>query len=110
MTLAISKRALDDVYFENKTKVCEIRIRQAGRDVDLQYVVDHPRGIEAFKKFLISAMAVENLNFYIAVDRFESMCVTITRTYAEMRRIRQRIEKNNASIEQVHEGMNCSPA
>ena len=96
--LAISKSALEEVYYENKTKLCEIRIRQVGKNVELQHVIDHPRGSEAFKKYLIKAMAVENLLFYLAVDRFDSMCLTVSKMFTEVRKYRNKIENNQCMI------------
>jgi hypothetical protein len=98
VTLTISKSTLDEIYFENKTKLCEIRIKLAGRDTDLQHVIDHPRGCEAFRDFLTQVMAVENLNFYIAVDRFDSMCVTTGKLSAEIHKLRLKVERVQAMI------------
>ena len=43
-------------------------------------------------------MAVENLLFYLAVDRFDSMCVTISKMFTEVRKYRSKIEKNQSII------------
>jgi hypothetical protein len=99
VALTISKSTLDEIYFENKTKLCEIRIKLAGRDVDLQHVIDHPRGCEVFRDFLTQVMAVENLNFYIAVDRFDSMSVTTSKLSGEIRKLRLKVEKVQTMIE-----------
>lgn len=43
-------------------------------------------------------MAVENLLFYLAVDRFDSMCITISKMFTEVRKYRNKIEKNQSII------------
>ena len=52
MVLAINKNVLDQIYNNNKMKLCEIRIRLMGVDVDLNHVVDHPRGSALFQTYL----------------------------------------------------------
>jgi len=70
MVLCISKHVLEQIYNNNKTKLCEIRIRLLGGDAALQHVVDHPRGCQLFQAYLDKEMAGENLRFYTAVDRY----------------------------------------
>ena len=70
MLLCISKHVLEQIYNNNKAKLCEIRIRLLGGDADLQHVVDHPRGCQLFQAHLDKQMAGENLRFYTAVDRY----------------------------------------
>jgi len=42
--MVLGKRVLDQIYYNNKTKLCEIRIRMMGVDVDLLHAIDHPTG------------------------------------------------------------------
>ena len=44
--MVLGKRVLDQIYYNNKTKLCEIRIRMMGVDVDLLHAIDHPTGME----------------------------------------------------------------
>ena len=44
LLLALGKRVLDQIYYNNKAKLCEIRIRMMGVDVDLLHAIDHPIG------------------------------------------------------------------
>lgn len=104
MTITISKSVMDEVYFENKAKLCELRIKQVGRDVDLHHVIDHPKGSEAFRLYLVKAMAAENLSFYLAVDRFDAMCANITKMYTEICKLKNKIEKNQAVIDSLGAG------
>lgn len=92
MTIAISKRTLDEIYFDNKAKLCEIRIKLVGTEVDILHVIDHPHGSELFKAFLAKVVAVENLEFYHAVDRFDSMCTTVGKLYFEIKKLRSRLD------------------
>ncbi len=85
MLLTLGKRVLDQIYYNNKAKLCEIRIRMMGVDVDLLHAIDHPRGSELFKEYLCRQHAQENLAFYVEVDRYDAMCLTISRLYSQVR-------------------------
>lgn len=98
LTLAISKKTIEDIYFENKAKLCEIRIRLVGAEVDLLHVIDHPYGTEKFLEFLSRTMATENLMFYHAVDTFDSMCLALLKLFGEVKRIRTKLDKNLATL------------
>ena len=66
MVLAISKHVLEQIYNNNKTKLCEIRIRLMGMDVDLNHVVDHPRGSALFQTYL-DKVCLDSLKIYRCV-------------------------------------------
>ena len=44
LLMVLGKRVLDQIYYNNKAKLCEIRIRMMGVDVDLLHAIDHPTG------------------------------------------------------------------
>lgn len=91
MVLAISKRVLDQIYNNNKAKLCEIRIRLMGNEVTLNHVIDHPRGASMFLQYLVKVLAAENLEFYCAVDKFDTMCNDVKRQYQHIMKIREEI-------------------
>ena len=76
--MCISKHVLEQIYNNNKAKLCEIRIRLLGGDAALQHVVDHPRGCQLFQAYLDKEMAGENLRFYTAVDRYNFMFFSVS--------------------------------
>jgi hypothetical protein len=86
----MSKRALDQIYYNNKAKLCEIRIRLMGANVDLLHAIDHPKGGDLFLQYLTRERAAENLTFYRAVDRFDAMCVEIMKLHAQARKLWRR--------------------
>eukprot|EP01032_Pedospumella_encystans_P017007 gene17007-19384_t len=90
LLLALGKRVLDQIYYNNKAKLCEIRIRMMGVDVDLLHAIDHPIGSKLFNDFLTRQLAQENLAFYIAVERFDSMCKNLTKLYLQLLKMRAR--------------------
>jgi hypothetical protein len=96
MLLALSKRVLDQIYNNNKAKLCEIRIRLMGADVTLNHVIDHPRGAELFLHYLVKEHAGENLQFYCAVDKFDSMCRDLKKQYMYVMKVR---EENIVAVE-----------
>jgi len=53
LLLALGKRVLDQIYYNNKAKLCEIRIRMMGADVDLLHAIDHPIGMFDFLYFFL---------------------------------------------------------
>ena len=109
MTLAISKKTIENIYFENKAKLCEIRIRLVGAEVDLLHVIDHPFGSEQFQLFLTQTMATENLLFYHAVDRFESMCLAVLKLFEETKRIRAKLDKNITTVKDLRRSESLLP-
>lgn len=96
MLLALSKRVLDQIYNNNKAKLCEIRIRLMGTDVTLNHVIDHPRGAELFLHYLEKEHAAENLQFYCAVDKFDAMCQELKKQYLQVMKVR---EENIVAVE-----------
>jgi hypothetical protein len=89
MLLQLSKHVLDQIYYNNKAKLCEIRIRLMGTNVDLLHAIDHPRGGELFLGYLTRERAAENLNFYRAVDKYDAMCKEVRKQYAQIQKLRQ---------------------
>lgn len=89
MVLCISKHVLEQIYNNNKTKLCEIRIRLLGGDVGLHHVIDHPRGSVLFQTYLDKELAGESLRFYCAVDRYDSMCRDLRKQYNAVVKLRQ---------------------
>ena len=89
MLLALSKRVLDQIYDNNKAKLCEIRIKLMGSDVMLNTVIDHPRGAEVFMRYLSAQHAGENLQFYIAVEKFDIACKQVCKQYNSIMRMKQ---------------------
>ena len=45
LLLCLSKRVLDQIYYNDKAKLCEMRIRLMGTEVDLLHAIDHPTGL-----------------------------------------------------------------
>jgi hypothetical protein len=97
---------LDQIYYNNKAKLCEIRIRLMGANVDLLHAIDHPRGGELFLEYLTWERAAENLHFYRAVDKFDAMCKGVRKQYAHIQKLRQQqAEQVEASLaESAEEG------
>jgi hypothetical protein len=89
MLIQLSKRVLDQIYYNNKAKLCEIRIRLMGTNVDLLHAIDHPRGGELFLEYLTAERAAENLHFYRAVDKYDAMCKDVRKQYAQIQKVRQ---------------------
>eukprot|EP00428_Durinskia_dybowskii_P080278 CAMPEP_0170448504 /NCGR_PEP_ID=MMETSP0117_2-20130122/50744_1 /TAXON_ID=400756 /ORGANISM="Durinskia baltica, Strain CSIRO CS-38" /LENGTH=102 /DNA_ID=CAMNT_0010709679 /DNA_START=23 /DNA_END=328 /DNA_ORIENTATION=- len=89
MLLAISKRVLDQIYNNNKAKLCEIRIRLMGNEVTLNHVIDHPRGAQLFLQYLQKVLAAENLEFYCAVEKFDTMCKDLMKQYLHIMKTRE---------------------
>lgn len=89
MVLALSKRVLDQIYNNNKAKLCEIRIRLMGTEVTLNHVIDHPRGADLFLQYLEKEHAAENLQFYCAVDKFDAMCRELKKQYLYLLKVRE---------------------
>jgi hypothetical protein len=106
MLIQLSKRVLDQIYYNNKAKLCEIRIRLMGTNVDLLHAIDHPRGGELFLEYLTAERAAENLHFYRAVDKFDAMCNGVRKQYAHIQKLRQQqAEQVEASLaESAEEG------
>jgi hypothetical protein len=100
MLIQLSKRVLDQIYYNNKAKLCEIRIRLMGTNVDLLHAIDHPRGGELFLEYLTWERAAENLHFYRAVDKFDAMCKDVRKQYAQIQKVRQQLadEELEASL------------
>jgi hypothetical protein len=100
MLIQLSKRVLDQIYYNNKAKLCEIRIRLMGTNVDLLHAIDHPRGGELFLEYLTWERAAENLHFYRAVDKYDAMCKDVRKQYAQIQKVRQQLadEELEASI------------
>jgi hypothetical protein len=96
--IQLSKRVLDQIYYNNKAKLCEIRIRLMGTNVDLLHAIDHPRGGELFLEYLTRERAAENLHFYRAVDKFDAMCKDVRKQYAQIQKLRQQQAKQGASL------------
>lgn len=71
------------MFIDNKTKLCEIKMRLAGKNVDLEYIIMHPEGYTAFLRFLQIEHATENLAFWHAIDRFEETCALINKETVE---------------------------
>lgn len=84
MLLTLGKRVLDQIYYNNKAKLCEIRIRMMGTDVDLLHAIDHPRGSKLFKEYLTRLHAQENLAFYMEIDKYDTMCISIAKLYSQV--------------------------
>jgi hypothetical protein len=91
--IQLSKRVLDQIYYNNKAKLCEIRIRLMGTNVDLLHAIDHPRGGELFLEYLTWERAAENLLFYRAVDKFDAMCKDVRKQHAQIQKVRQQLAK-----------------
>jgi hypothetical protein len=96
MLIQLSKRVLDQIYYNNKAKLCEIRIRLMGTNVDLLHAIDHPRGGELFLEYLTWERAAENLHFYRAVDKFDAMCKDVSKQYAQVQKLRQQLGREEA--------------
>ena len=97
MLLALSKRVLDQIYDNNKAKLCEIRIKLMGSDVMLNTVIDHPRGAEVFMRYLSAQHAGENLQFYIAVEKFDIACKQVCKQYTTIMRMKQEYLQHNSN-------------
>jgi hypothetical protein len=108
LLIQLSKRVLDQIYYNNKAKLCEIRIRLMGTNVDLLHAIDHPRGGELFLEYLTAERAAENLHFYRAVDKFDAMCKDVRKQYAHIQKVRQQQaeEEVEASLAELAE--NCT--
>jgi hypothetical protein len=104
MLLQLSKRVLDQIYYNNKAKLCEIRIRLMGTNVDLLHAIDHPRGGELFLEYLTKERAAENLNFYRAVDKYGAMCKEVRKQYAEIQKLRQHQAEEEAEASHAESG------
>lgn len=101
LLLRLSKRVLDQIYYNNKAKLCEIRIRLMGTNVDLLHAIDHPVGGELFLQYLTHERAAENLNFYRAVDRYDIMCKDVRKHYAHIQKLRQKFVEEEAQAAQA---------
>jgi hypothetical protein len=98
LVLRLSKRVLDQIYYNNKAKLCEIRIRLMGVNVDLLHAIDHPKGGDLFLQYLTRERAAENLTFYRAVDRFDAMCAEIVKQHGVVVKMVERYqEEQNAA-------------
>jgi hypothetical protein len=89
IVLMISKRVLNHIYNNNKTKLSELRIRMLGKDVGMLHILDHPKGSELFHSYLSREHAEENLLFYKAVDKFDSMAQYLLKQYEQTMKIGQ---------------------
>ena len=88
LLLCLSKRVLDQIYYNDKAKLCEVRIRLMGAEVDLLHAIDHPTGSALFLQYLTKQLAAENLTFYKAVDKYDRMCkcvVQLSKSIEELR-------------------------
>ena len=100
MVIAFTKRTLDQIYNNNKTKLSEIRIRLVGSEIGLLHVVEHPVGYALFEAYLTKVHAAESLQFYQAVDKFDVMCSTISKQYNSIVKHREHLKhkKNKRKI------------
>jgi hypothetical protein len=96
MLIQLSKCVLDQIYYNNKAKLCEIRIRLMSTNVDLLHAIDHPRGGELFLEYLTWERAAENLHFYRAVDKYDAMCKDVSKQYALVQKLRQQLGREEA--------------
>ena len=78
---------LDQIYYNDKAKLCEMRIRLMGAEVDLLHAIDHPTGSALFLKFLAKQLAAENLTFYKAVDSYNSLCGSVIKQIAQIQKL-----------------------
>jgi hypothetical protein len=108
LLIQLSKRVLDQIYYNNKAKLCEIRIRLMGTNVDLLHAIDHPRGGELFLEYLTGERAAENLNFYRAVDKFDAMCKDVRKQYAHIQKVRQQQAEEEAEASLAELAENCT--
>lgn len=75
--ICIDKFAFDRVYYNDKEKLAELRIRLLGKDVELLYILAHKKSNEAFADFLKRQMAVENIHFLNSVSKFDEILAQI---------------------------------
>jgi hypothetical protein len=61
-----------------------MKIKMHGEDVDLEYLLSHPRGYQLFVDFLEKEHSSENIQFWHAADRFDEMHKRIWREYQQM--------------------------
>jgi Flp pilus assembly protein TadG len=108
MLIRLSKRVLDQIYYNNKAKLCEIRIRLMGTNVDLLHAIDHPRGGELFLEYLTRERAAENLLFYRAVDKYDAMCKDVRKQYAHIQKVRQLQAEEEAEASLAELAENCT--
>jgi CRP-like cAMP-binding protein len=63
--------------FTNRNKLAEVNIRLLGGNVELQDILAHPKGHDLISAFMNEEHSAENLNFWNAVDQFETMVTLI---------------------------------
>jgi hypothetical protein len=112
LVLRLSKRVLDQIYYNNKAKLCEIRIRLMGVNVELLHAIDHPKGGDLFLQYLTRERAAENLTFYRAVDKFDAMCKQVLKQHALCKKLVERYheERLNAAALRDHLAAYSSPS
>lgn len=107
--VVLGKRVLDQIYYNNKAKLCEIRIRMMGTEVDLLHAIDHPKGSQLFNEYLTRQHAQENLAFYTAVDRYDTMCKSVSKIYTQVLKMRARAVSADAGTVGLDEAQQPLP-
>ena len=90
---------LDQIYYNDKAKLCEVRIRLMGAEVDLLHAIDHPTGSALFLQYLTKQLAAENLTFYKAVDKYDRMCRGIVKLSARIEELRRGLRVTSGADE-----------
>ena len=56
------------MFYNNKAKASEIRIRLIGNEIGLQHIIHHPVGYNLLLEYLEKEHCSENLKFWFAVS------------------------------------------
>lgn len=95
--LTIEKDVLTQIYHKQQSKLCEIRIRLLGANVDLLHAIAHPLGKTAFLEHLTRERNQRLLTFYKTVEKFDRMCKVVCKIYQEVGRL---LDKNRSDYVQ----------
>lgn len=72
--IRISKRAFDHIYNNDRISLAELRIKMVGREIEMQHIINHPRGNELFARFCDKELAGENIRFLNDAARYRDIC------------------------------------
>lgn len=124
--ISINKRALDKLFYNDKEKLTEIRIKLVGNKIELDYIMNHSLSNNLFLKFLEKEMASENISYINSVDKYNDMCnrliknffnlyVSIKKKYFEIRKklayqLSNIEKKENDSPQTNNNSRNSSPS
>ena len=70
--IEMTAKSFNDI-FNNNSESSEVKIRMAGKRVELQVILDYPQTYALFEKFLKKEHNEENISFYHSVKRYDVM-------------------------------------